>query len=110
MITTSRIAAFALAGFLGSSTPPQYVDLKMISPDGVQRIDQLWLVTFINDAGVETVAQAKATTGDYVPLIAADAARLKSILPAARLVAKANSKKLRLITFTRRLDVEEIQP
>src|ERR1700726_1139805 len=32
------------------------------SPDGIQRINQLWLVTYINEAGLETVAQAKLVT------------------------------------------------
>ena len=55
-------------------------------------------------------AQAKLTTGEYAPLIAADAARLESILRAASGLAKANNVKMRVIKFTNRLDIEEIAP
>jgi hypothetical protein len=68
-------------------------DFKMGSPDGIQRIDQLWLVTYVNKAGQEIVAQAEAVTGEYVPLIAADPARLESIVAAGRGLAKANNLK-----------------
>jgi len=54
----------------------------MTPPDGIQRISQLWLVTYINEAGQEIVAQAKLGTGEYAPLIAADVARLESMMPA----------------------------
>ena len=82
----------------------------MLSPDGIQRLEQLWLVTYVDDAGREVVAQAKLTTGDYAPLIAADSARLESMMPAARELAKANNIKMRLVKFSGRLDVEEIRP
>ena len=64
-----------------------------------------WLVscTFL-------VAQAKLATGEYAPLIAADAARLESMMPAARGLAKANNLKMRLIKLTNRIDIEDIVP
>jgi hypothetical protein len=37
-----------------------------------QRINQLWLVAYLNEAGLEVVAQAKQTSGNYAWLIAAD--------------------------------------
>jgi hypothetical protein len=43
-------------------------------------------------------------------LIAADLARLESMMPAARDLAKTNHIKLRLIKFTNRVDVEDIAP
>jgi hypothetical protein len=86
------------------------IDFKTTSPDGIERINQLWLVTYINDAGQETVAQAKLVTGEYAPLIAADAARLESMMPAARGLAKANNLKMRLIKLANRLDIEDIAP
>jgi hypothetical protein len=78
-----------LATVLSSSVPQHHVDLKMPSPDGVQRLDQLWLVTYIDEANREIVAQAKLANGGYAPLIAADVARLESMMPAARGLAKA---------------------
>ena len=98
-------AFFSLSG--GYHHP---VDLKMASPDGVQRLDQLWLVTYVDEAGREIVVQAKLTNGEYAPMIAADPARLESMMPAARSLATANNIKLRLVKFTERLDVEEIRP
>ena len=76
------------------------IDLKMTSPDGIQRLHQLWLVTYIDNAGQEVVAQAKLLTGEYAPLIAADAERLESVMDAAHGIAKARNLKMRLIKFT----------
>jgi hypothetical protein len=39
--------------------------IPRLSTDGIQRPDQLWLVTFVDDARQEVVAQAKLMTGDY---------------------------------------------
>jgi hypothetical protein len=58
-------------------------------------------VTYINEAGLETVAQAKLVTGEYAPLIAADAERLEGVMEAAHDIAKAKNLKMRLIKFTR---------
>jgi hypothetical protein len=110
MITVSQLAIVAATAFISSAIPYQQADLKMVSPDGFQRLEQLWLVTYVDDAGREVVAQARLTTGEYAPLIAADAARLEGMMPAARGLAKAKNIKMRLIKFTGRLDVEEIRP
>jgi hypothetical protein len=110
LITISQVAIVATTVFFSSAIPYWQADLKMVSPDGIQRLEQLWLVTYVDDAGREVVAQAKLTTGEYAPLLAADVARLESMLPAAREIAKANKIKMRLVKFTSRLDVEEIKP
>jgi hypothetical protein len=105
-----HLAMLGLAAALTSPVQQHQIDFKMTSPEGIQRINQLWFVTYINDSGQEIVAQAKAATGEYVPLIAADPARLESIMSAARGIAKANNLKMHLIKFTNRLDVEDIAP
>ena len=110
MSTIPQLAVWGTVACLSSVAPQFPVDFKMTSPDGVQRIEQLWIVTYIDDAGREVVAQAKLATGDYAPLIAADAARLESMMPAARGIAKANNIKMRLVKFAGRLDVEDIRP
>ena len=110
MSIIQHLAMLSLAVALISPIQQHEIDFKVDSPDGIQRISQLWLVTYINEAGVETVAQAKAASGSYVPMIAADAARLESMMPAARGLAKANNLKMRLIKFTSRLDIEDIAP
>jgi hypothetical protein len=103
------IPHLAMLGLAAALTSPihQQIDLRT---DGVQRFNQLWVVTYVNETGQETVAQAKLATGEYAPLIAADTARLESMMPAARGLAKANNLKMRLIKFTNRLDIEDITP
>ena len=54
-----HLAVLGLAATLSSPIHQHQIDFKATSPDGIQRINQLWLVTYINEAGLETVAQAK---------------------------------------------------
>jgi hypothetical protein len=105
-----QLAMLGLAAALCSPVRHHQIDFKMTSPDGIQRINQLWFVAYVDDAGREIVVQAKAATGENVPLIAVDSARLESIMEAARGLAKANNLKMRLIKFTNRLDLEDIVP
>ena len=59
---------------------------------------------------IEVVAQATLANGDKMLLIAADQARMESMMPAAHDVAKTNRIKMRLIKFTNRVDIEDIEP
>jgi hypothetical protein len=104
-----KIVALGLAAALSSPVPQHQIDFSMPGPDG-QRINQLWLVTYLNETGEEVVAQAKLANGSYAPFIAADQARLESMMPAARGLAKANNIKMRLIKLTNRVDIEDIVP
>jgi hypothetical protein len=104
------LAMFGLAAALSSPLHQRQIDFKITAPDDIQRIDRLCLVTYINEAGQETVAQAKLATGEYAPLIAADSARLESMMPAARGLAKANNLKMRLIRLSNRVEIEDITP
>jgi hypothetical protein len=103
----SMIQKVMLLGLAASFSSPIN---QQQTPDSVQRINQLWLVTFINEAGEEVVVQAKLTNGDYAPLIAADPVRLENMMPAARDLAKTRNIKMRLIKLTNRLDIENIAP
>ena len=67
-----HLAMLGLAAALSSPIHQHQIDFKTTSPEGIQRINQLWLVTYNNEAGLETVAQAKLVTGEYAPLIAAN--------------------------------------
>jgi hypothetical protein len=104
-----KLVALGLAAALSSPVPPHRIDFSTPGSDS-QRLNQLWLVTYINETGLEVVAQAKLTTGDYAPLIAADQARLESMVPAARELAKASHIKMRLIKFTNRVAIQDIAP
>src|SRR5258708_37717768 len=99
-----------LAAALSSPIHQHQNDFEMTSPDGLQLINQLWLVTYINEAGQETVSQAKLATGEYAALIAADTARLETMMPASRGQAKPNKVQMRLLKFATPLDLEEIAP
>jgi hypothetical protein len=105
-----KLLTLGLAAVLSSPVPQHQIDFSMPpGPDG-QRINQLWLVTYVNEAGLEVVVQAKLQSGGYAPLIAADTARLESMLPAARDLATTRNIKMRLIKLTNRVDIEDIVP
>jgi hypothetical protein len=104
-----KLLTLGLAAVLSSPVPQHQIDFSMPGPDG-QRINQLWLVTYVNEAGLEAVVQAKLQSGGYAPLIAADPARLESMLPAARDLATTRNIKMRLIKLTNRVDIEDIVP
>jgi hypothetical protein len=105
-----KIVMLGLAAVLGAPSRQHQIDFRMPSPNSIERINQLWLVTFIDGAGQEVVVQGRLASDDYVPLIAADPSRLESIMSAARELAKTRNMKLRLIKFTNRLDIEDIAP
>jgi hypothetical protein len=102
-------AAAAIAVFL-SSSHVQTISNKSDSDTAIKRIDTLWLVTFVNDEGIEAVAQAKIASGENVPLIAADNDRLQSIIESGKALAASRKIKLRLVEFSHRSDVGEFSP
>jgi hypothetical protein len=104
-----KLVVLVLAATLGSPIQQRQIAYSAGDPDS-NRINQLWLVTYLDETGLEVVAQAKLTTGDYAPLIAADFARLENMVPTARELAKTNHVKLRLIKFTNRVDIQDIAP
>src|ERR1039458_2408889 len=86
-----KIVTLALAAALSSPIPQHQIDFSTPGSES-QRINQLWLVTYINETGEEVVVQAKLTNGSYTPLIAADPVRLESMISAARHLAKTRSE------------------
>jgi hypothetical protein len=104
-----NLVTLGLAAALSSTVPQRQIDFSMPGADG-QRLNQLWLVTWINEAGLEVVVQTKLTDGTYTPLIAADASRLESTMAAAQYMATTRKIKMRLIKFTNRVDLEDIVP
>jgi hypothetical protein len=104
-----NLVGLGLVAALSSTVPQHQIDFSMPGHDG-QRLNQIWLVTWINEAGLEVVVQAKLTDGSYTPLIAADASRLESAMAAAQDLATSRKIKLHLIKFTNRVDLEDIAP
>jgi hypothetical protein len=108
MFLRSCVLVFVVSAFF-TTGPPQRVktdDDTFVA----QRFETLWLVTYINDAGLETIAQAPAASGEFVPLMAADGERLQSIIEAAKVIAASRHIKLRLIRFSQRSDIGEFAP
>jgi hypothetical protein len=104
-----KLVAPGLVATLNSPTQQRQIDYNTGAPDS-QRINQLWLVTYVNEKGLEVVAQAKLQSGDYAPLIAADFERMASMLPAAHDLATTRNIKMRLIKLTNRVDIGDIVP
>ena len=109
MSVIPKLVALGLAATLSSPIQQRQIDYSTGAPDN-QRITQLWLVTYVNEKGLEVVAQAKLQSGDYAPLIAADFERVASMLPAARDLATTRNIKMHLIKLTNRVDVQDIVP
>lgn len=76
----------------------------------VERINYLWVVIHADTAGHEQIVHALTTDGVYLPLVAADDARLESILPVARKLAASTNWKMNVVKFVARIDVGEIEP
>ena len=104
-----RLVALGLAAALSSPVPQHRIDFSTRGSES-QRINQLWLVTYINESGEEVVVQAKLTNGSYAPLIAADPVRLENMMPAAHDLAKTRNVRMRLIKLINRVDIEDIVP
>jgi hypothetical protein len=108
MTIIPKLLALSLATALSSTDPPRQIDFSMPGLD-TQRINQLWVVTYVNEKGLQVVAQAKLQSGDYAPLMAADFERLASMLPAARNLATTHNINMRLVKF-KRADMQDIVP
>ena len=77
MSVIPKLVALGLAATLGSPMQQRQIDYSTGAPDD-QGITQLWLVSYVNEKGLEVVAQVKLQSGDHAPLIAADFERLAS--------------------------------
>jgi hypothetical protein len=78
--------------------------------DETVRIKQVWIVTYVNNSGEETIASVRAPDGSSVPMIALNAARLEDMTVTAHEIAKFKNVKLRLLKFRVREDIEDITP
>jgi hypothetical protein len=105
-----RIFAFSMALLFGPPAPETRVDFKTSSPSSPTHFEKLWIVTCLDETGVEAIALARASSGEVVPLIATDPERLSSIVEAGRVIAAAHKVKMRLVEFSSRSDVGEFNP
>jgi hypothetical protein len=103
-----KLVALGLVGALSSPFQQRQTAYDPMTPDSLS-IHQLWLVTYLNEAGQEVLVVGQLPNGDNFPLIAADQARMESMMPTARDLAKANNVKMRLVKF-KRVDMQDIVP
>ncbi|MBR0879598.1 hypothetical protein ACVMGC_000996 [Bradyrhizobium barranii subsp. barranii] len=74
------------------------------------RIDEVYLFVSVDEAGEGVCAAPLMGEGSLVPLMAADKKRVEALKPWAREVARITGKKIKLIKFTTRSEVMEIEP
>lgn len=78
--------------------------------DGQFRIDSLWAFTVVDDDDTEgIIAQVLPDVGT-APLVGADLARVRSLMPYAQLVATRTGKPVSLVHFSNRTVQEIFQP
>jgi hypothetical protein len=81
-----------------------------VPPNYLGRIDRIWAFLSLDDGGEGVIAAPIGSEGMTMPLIAADKARLDSLIPLAKHLAKMFRKPIRLAKFSKREDVEIYQP
>jgi hypothetical protein len=104
----TRLLALTLALTLAATQLKADASSQM--PQSVQRMETLWMLTYVNADGVETIAQTRSPTGEPAPLMAIDQGRLESIITLGKQISAANKVKLTLVEFSHRSDVGEIKP
>lgn len=102
----SMMFALVILGFL---VPGQAAKRDSSAP-AVHLFENLWVVTYIDDTGYESVAEARAASGEIAPLMAVDEERLKSIIEAGKMLAATRQIKLRLLKFSQRSEIGEFLP
>ena len=79
------------------------------TPSTVFRIDQLWAV-ISSDEGGEGLCASSMPDGTVMPLIAANETTLEAWLPVAHRLATEGGKKIKIVRFTMREEIMEIEP
>jgi hypothetical protein len=98
---------FILQAVNTAAGPPVSVELHA-PPNYLGRIDRLWAFLSLDEGGEGVVA---APLGDLTaPLVCADKARVDSLIPLAKRLAKVFGKPIRLAKFDQRTDVDIYQP
>lgn len=80
------------------------------APPNKQKIEHVWMVISSDDEGEGICGASLFGTSSLVPLMAADEARLESILPFAKILARETGMTIKLIKFSVREEVMEITP
>ncbi len=79
-------------------------------PNEQLRIDEVWMFISVDETGEGVCAAPLMGPGSTVPLIAADEARLKSLIPIARQLARDSGKQVQLIKLSQRTELMTFDP
>jgi hypothetical protein len=104
----AKLSALVLG--LTLAAPPLKADVTSQTVQPPQKMGKLWVLTYVNEDGVETIAQTRSPSGEPVPLMAVDQERLESIIALGKQISAAYKVKLTLVEFSSRSDVGEIKP
>lgn len=78
-------------------------------PNYLKKIEEVWMFVSVDEGG-EGVCSAELIPGVLVPLLGADKARVDDLIPVARMMANRGGKKIKLIKFSVREEIMEIEP
>lgn len=86
---------------------PTYVHAP---PNELMRIDEVYMFVSIDETGEGVCAAPIMGADSLVPLIAADEARMKSLIPWAQKLAALSGKQVKLIKLSQRTELMSFQP
>jgi len=90
---------------------PYNVVLIDNAPGTFLRIDEIWAFVSVDEHGNEGIMAAPLIDGVMsMPLIAADAARLTSLMPVAQQMADMFGREVRLVKFSTRDIIKTLVP
>lgn len=72
------------------------------------RIQKLSAFVSVDKDNEDGVCGCLMPDGKWMPLVCADEARLKSLIPIAKQIAKISGQKIKLVEFIHRREIEEI--
>jgi dihydroorotase-like cyclic amidohydrolase len=79
----------------------------LLEPENTLRIDAVWMAISVDENGNEGVCAAEIN-GMWMPLVAADEARLEQIIATARRIAQVTKRQIKIIKLTTREEIEVI--
>ncbi len=70
-------------------------------------INEIWAFIAMGDDGVEGIIAMKVGN-DWMPLVMADGNKLRQLRPLAETTAKESGKRVTLVKFSTRMDIETV--
>lgn len=78
-------------------------------PNQLKRIDEVYAFVSVDEKGEGIIGQTVQLRGDivFMPFVCADKARMESLKPLAKEIAKESGRKIKLIRLSVREEIEE---